>query len=102
MSQLVDAKVNSGNRKTVLASNYPTRIRERLVALQECIMYKVICLSRKTIKLHTHSFRYAKQRNWWKDTFFRWFTWLPMDKKSVQFSFHEPPYFFTSRRVLAE
>ena len=33
VSQLVNAEVNSGNRKAVLASNYATR-------MQECIMYK--------------------------------------------------------------
>ena len=60
----MNAEVNSGNHKAVLASNYVTRIRGRHAALRECIyMYKVICLTRKTIKLHTQSdsFRYVKQ-----------------------------------------
>ena len=65
MSQLVNAKVNSDNRKAVFASNYATRIRGCHSALRECIMYmyKVTCLTRKTIELHTHSdyFSYAKQ-----------------------------------------
>ena len=82
-SQLANAKVNSGNRKTVLASNYATRIRGRHVALRECIMYKVICLSRKTIKLYTHfdSFRYAKQSKGGSVRSLDGFMWLPIDKK---------------------
>ena len=36
----VNAEVNSGNRKAVLASNYATRICGRHAALGECIMYK--------------------------------------------------------------
>ena len=42
-SHLVNAEVNSGNRKAELASNYATRTPGRHAALQECIMYKVIC-----------------------------------------------------------
>ena len=40
---IVNTEVNSGNRKAVLPSNYATRIRGCHAALQECIMYKVIC-----------------------------------------------------------
>ena len=40
VSQLVNAEVNSGNRKAVLASNYATRIRGRHATLRECILYK--------------------------------------------------------------
>ena len=35
MRQLVNAEVNSGNRKVVLASNYATRIRGRHAVLRE-------------------------------------------------------------------
>ena len=42
MSQFVNAEVNSGNRKAVLASNYATGIRGHHAALRECIMYKQV------------------------------------------------------------
>ena len=58
-------------------------------------VHNVFCLPRKTIKLHmyTHSdsFRYAKQRKGGRVRSFGGFTWLPIDKKSVQFIFQEPP-----------
>ena len=83
VSQLVNAEVNCGNRKAVLASNQATRIRGRHAALRECIMWKVIYLTCKTIKLHTHSdsFRYWKQRKHGGVSSFGGFTWLPIDKK---------------------
>ena len=96
MSQLVNAKVNSGNRKAVLTSNYATRIRGRHAALRECIMYKVICLARKTIKLHTHSdsFRYAKQDKDGSVRSLHGFTWFPINKKSISFFFPRTSVFF--------
>ena len=101
MSQLVNGEVNSGNRKAVPASNYTTRLRGCHAALRECIyMYKVICLTRKTINLHTLSdcFRYTKQRKGGRVRSFGGFTWLPIDKKkeSVQFFFQEPQFFLAS------
>ena len=67
MSQLVNAEVNSSNRKVVLASNYPTRIRGRHAALRNAL-----CINNYTIKLHTHtdSFRYAKQHKGGRVRFF--------------------------------
>ena len=58
----MNAEVNSGNRKAVLASNYATRIRGHHAALIYC--GNPLCINNKTIKLHTHSdsFRYAKKR----------------------------------------
>ena len=79
----MNAEANSGNRKAVRASNYDSRIHGRLAALRECIVYKVICLTRKTIKLHTHSdsFRYEKQRKGGSVRSSGGFTWLPIDKE---------------------
>ena len=96
MSELVNVKVNSSNHTAVLASNYATRIRGRHAALRECIMYKVICLTRKTMKLHMHSdsFCHVKQHKHGSVCSLHGFTWLPIDKKSIQFFFQEPPYFF--------
>ena len=50
-------------------------------------------LTRKTIKLHTHSdsFRYAMQRKGGRTRSLGGFTSLSIDKKSVQFFFQEPP-----------
>ena len=64
VNKLVNAEVNRGSRKAVVALNYAAGIRGRHAALRESIVYKVICLTRKTIKLHMHSdpFLYAKKR----------------------------------------
>ena len=55
-------------------------------------VHNVICLTRKTIKLHTHSdsFRYVMQRKGGRTRSLGGFTWLSIDKKSVQFFFQEP------------
>ena len=41
VNQLVNAEVNSGNRKAVLASNYATRIRGRHAAYGNALSIKL-------------------------------------------------------------
>ena len=88
VSQLVNAEVNSGNLKAVLASNYASRIRGRHAALRECIIYKQLNNTQSNAKVEC--------------AFFWWFCVVTNRQKSVQFFFQEPPYFFSSRRVVAE
>ena len=83
VSQLVNAEVNSGNRKAVLASNYARRIRGRHAALRERIMYKQSI--KQLNNMNSDSFRYAKQRKGGRVRF-GGFAWLPIDKKVSSFS----------------
>ena len=94
VSQLVNAEVNSGNRKAVLASNYATRIRGRHAALRECIMYKQLNYTR------SDSLRYAKQRKGGHVRSFGGFVWLPIDKKASSFSSKNLPDIFFPRVVV--
>ena len=55
MNQLLNAEVNGGNRKVVLASNYATRIRGRHPAFRECILYKQLNYTRTLIHSDTRS-----------------------------------------------
>ena len=45
----MNAEVNSGNRKAVLASNFATRIRGRNAALRGCIMIKLFAQHAKEL-----------------------------------------------------
>ena len=55
VSQLMNAEVNSGNRKAVLASSYAIRICGRHAALRECIMYKQLHYTRTLVPSNTRS-----------------------------------------------
>ena len=49
VSQLMNAEVNSGNHKAVIASHYATRICGRYATLRERIMYKQLNYTRTLI-----------------------------------------------------